>query len=158
MDKIKEHLTTKNSRGFMHPISNMGKEFLVFSKRNYPVIEMGCAYGNLVIEALKNGVRKIIACDMESQHLDALKEIEGTFPDRLQIRQGTFPEDFDFRENSIAAIHASHIFEYLNGDDLTIGLSKFYNWLKPGGKVFLLCYTIFTKGMDNRKPTTIIPQ
>jgi len=111
---------------------------------------MGCAYGNVVLAALNAGAAQVIACDMEKEHLKILEQaVHYKDVDRLQTIQGSFPKHFDFKKNSIGAIHASHILEFLNGNQMTLGLKKFHHWLKPGGKLFILCYTIFIKELVN---------
>jgi SAM-dependent methyltransferase len=148
--KIQQHYQTKNSRGFMHPLSKISKAFIDFSKSHSPVIDMGCAYGNVTIAALNIGAKCVIACDMEMEHLKILEQEAGlNNADRLQLKQGIFPKEFDFAENSIGAIYASHILPFLSGDEVEQGFKKFYHWLKPEGKLFIVCYTVFIKELDN---------
>lgn len=149
-----KHYKTKNSRGFMHPISEIGKKFVLFSSTaTAPVVDMGCAYGNTSIAALKAGAKVVIACDMEQKHLDALhNQIEGTpLAASLTTKQGVFPNGFDFAANTIDAIHASHILEYLNGDEVEQGLKNCYQWLRSGGKLFILTYSIYILELANDK-------
>lgn len=146
-----KHYQTKNARGVMHPISEIGRKFIEFSITVQPVIEMGCAFGNIAIAALEAGTNSLIACDMEQQHLDFLRNQIDTSINKLITKQGIFPQGFDFSENSVSAIHASHILEYLNGEDIDVGLEKFHRWLKPGGKLFILCYTVHILELANQK-------
>lgn len=149
-----QHHKTMNSRGFMHPISKIGEMFVSFSSHALgPVVDMGCAYGNVTIAALEAETKAVIACDMEKKHLQSIRDqIGGTgLESHLITKQGLFPDGFDFEEDSLGAIYASHIFEYLNGDEADRGLTNCYRWLRPGGKLFLLCYTIYIHELVNEK-------
>lgn len=146
----KKYYPTKNSRGTMHPLSAINVEFSSFSSENI-VVDMGCAYGNTTIAALEAGAKKVIACDMEKQHLDQLEKLardKGLDPN-LEIRKGIFPNDYDFQKNSIDGFHVSHILEYLGGNDIEKGLNNIFSWLKPSGKLFILVYTVFIEELNN---------
>ncbi len=118
-------------------------------------MDMGCAYGNTVIAALKNGTKSVIACDLAAEHLDEIcEQVSGTeLASHLITKQDKFPEGFNFEEGSISAIHASHLLEYLRGEEVERGLANFFRWLEPGGKLFLVCYTVFILELCNQKFT-----
>lgn len=148
----RQHHETMNTRGYMHPVTQIGKAFASFSKTASPTIDMGCAYGNTVIAALDAGAENIIACDMEKQHLDGLShQLNDAEKQRVTFKQGILPDGFDFTNNSIAGIHASLVLPYLNEQELDKALGKFYQWLKPGGKLFILCYSIYIRELVNTK-------
>lgn len=151
----RKYYKTKNSRGFMHPLSFFAEKFISFaSTTDLPVIDMGCAYGNVVIDGMQKGVKEMIACDMEQAHLDELsglidhKKLHSS-KSNVTLKQGKFPDGFAFNHNSIGAIHASHVLEYLDDKEIDRGLLQFYHWLKPGGKLFILCYTIYLAELNN---------
>jgi SAM-dependent methyltransferase len=151
---VNMHYKTVNKRGFMHPLSEIGRKFTLFSSTTVaPVMDMGCAYGNIAIAALEAGAKTVIACDMEEKHLSSLRDqVKNTnLKDCLLTKQGVFPDGFDFKTNSFDAIHASHILEYLNGEEVERGLENFYQWLQPGGKLFILTYTIYILELNNDK-------
>lgn len=146
-----QHHKTKNARGFMHPFSEIGRKFVLFSKTSSPSMDIGCAYGNTVIAAIEEGAENVIACDMEQTHLDILREqLEPDQLAHLTTKQGQLPDGIDFPDNSIASIHASHILEYLKPDEVDRGLEKFFHWLKTGGKLFILCYTVHILELANQ--------
>lgn len=150
----KKHYKTENKRGFMHPLSEIGRKFTLFSSTALaPVMDMGCAYGNTAIAALKAGAETVVACDMEEKHLSSLHDqVKDTeLENHLIAKQGIFPDNFDFKANSLGAIHASHILEYLTGEEVERGLENFYQWLQPGGKLFILTYTIYILELANDK-------
>jgi len=85
--------------------------------------------------------------------LNILQELISNSPqkDSLVTQQGNFPADFNFDANSIGSILASHLLPYLCPEEIDVGLQKFYTWLKPGGKLFILSYTVFMKELVNEK-------
>lgn len=94
LDNTRYH-QTKNARGYMHPISLMGEKFIQFSKTVSPVLDMGCAYGSVILKALDEGAKKIIACDMEQKHLDILRaQLSETESQRVEILKGLLPNGF----------------------------------------------------------------
>ncbi len=144
------HHKTQNKRGFMHPLTKIAQDFILFSQQESPTIDMGCAYGNTVIAALDAGAKEIIACDMEQAHLDMLAEqLDASQRQKVTLKQGVLPHGFDFAPESIAGIHASLVLPYLSVQELDECLDKFYRWLKPGGKLFILGYSIFIKEFVN---------
>ncbi len=148
------HRDTQNHRGVMHPFSSTTKQFIAYASEcndaDAMIMDMGCAYGNVVNAALNAGANHIIACDMAQEHLDVVKSDLATENlSKLSTHQGVFPQDYSFNHSSVQAIHASHILEFLNGSELMAGLAKFHNWLCPGGKLFIVCYSIFIKELDN---------
>ena len=150
------HHPTQNNRGVMHPLSDISQRFVLFAaKAEHPVMDMGCAYGNTVIEALHQGAKRVIACDMEPQHLAALRD-SITDPDtlaRLETQSGKFPQEFVFDPGSISAIHISHVLEFLSGVDIEVGLRRCFEWLHSGGRLFLITYSIYIKELAHAKFT-----
>lgn len=149
-----QHHKTKNKRGFMHPLSDISQQFILYaSYAKRPVADIGCAYGNTVIAALNAGVKDIIACDMEKEHLLSLKDeaANSELSSHLHIKQGIFPNGIYFDNDSLDGIHASHLFEYLNGDEVESGLINCYRWLHSGGKLFIVTYSIYILELANDK-------
>jgi len=112
---------------------------------------MGSAYGNVTLAALTAGAKTVIACDMAEKHLALLvheAEKQKT-QENLISKKGYFPNEFNFENHSIAAIHASHILEYLNTKEVDRGLRYFYDWLQHDGKLFITCYTIHIAELAN---------
>ena len=141
-----------NKRGYMHPLSKLSENFVIYSaSANASVVDMGSAYGNATLAALTAGAKTVIACDMEEEHLTILSSEakKQALQKNLITKKGNFPDGFDFPNHSIAAIHASHILEYLDEKEIDRGLRHFYNWLQPGGKLFIICYSIHIAELAN---------
>ncbi|GHC53183.1 non-ribosomal peptide synthetase [Streptomyces flavofungini] len=100
------------------------------------VLDLGCAYGVASIAALERGAR-VVALDMEQKHLDILEQrVNDEARERLSLRRGMLP-DVDFEAGRFTAVHASRVMHFLTPDDVGVTLRKMYDWLVPGGKVFL---------------------
>ena len=101
------------------------------------VLDIGCAYGVATVAALEQGAR-VLAVDMEQQHLDILKDrIRDEARPLLSLQRGVLP-DINFEEERFAAIHASRVIHFLKPDDVQKTIQKMYQWLQPGGKLFLV--------------------
>ncbi|MGW0373989.1 alpha/beta fold hydrolase, partial [Streptomyces coeruleorubidus] len=99
-------------------------------------LDLGCAYGVASIAALERGAR-VVALDMEQKHLDILgQRVNDEARQRLSLRRGMLP-DVDFEAGRFTAVHASRVMHFLAPDDFRLTLRKMYDWLAPGGKVFL---------------------
>lgn len=133
---------TLNNTGFMFKVlDEYAKEFIDFAgTTDDPVLEIGCAFGNVTIPALEAGGR-ITACDMEQQHLDILA---GKVPEEargnLDLVQGQLPY-VEFPESGFGAILCSRVLHFLDGSAIDASVRKMFTWLKPGGRLYLVIDT-----------------
>jgi len=106
-------------------------------------LDIGCAYGVATLPALAAGAR-ILACDMEQRHLDILsKRVPAKQHERFRCQTASLP-DSDFPAGAFGAILASRVLHFLNGPDIETTVSKMYDWLLPGGRLFLVADTPYT--------------
>jgi SAM-dependent methyltransferase len=106
-------------------------------------LDMGCAYGIATLAALDNGAR-VCACDIEPGHLDILAQrIPDDAADRYRSKVGALP-DVDFPGESFGAVLASRVLHFLVGEDVEQTVVKMHDWLKPGGRVFLIADSPYT--------------
>ncbi|MCL9781790.1 methyltransferase domain-containing protein [Vibrio sp. S4M6] len=102
------------------------------------VLDMGCAYGVASIAALERGAR-VLAVDIEQQHLSILSNlVEPKLQDRLELLCGKLP-GLNLPQNRFSAIHAARVLHFLSPDDFSASIRKMATWLKPGGKLFIVC-------------------
>jgi SAM-dependent methyltransferase len=95
-----------------------------------------------VLPALEEGAR-VVACDMEQQHLDILAgQVTGPMRERLTCVAGALP-DVDFPAESFGAILCSRVLHFLTGPDIDASVAKMAAWLKPGGRLYLVADTPF---------------
>jgi SAM-dependent methyltransferase len=123
-------------------VNEVSREFIRFAgKCKLPVLDIGAAYGVATLPALVVGAA-VIANDLAPDHL---AEMERRTPvvdrPRLTLLSGRFPDGFDLPPGSLGAVHASQVFHFLTGDEITRGLAAVFRWLQPNGRLFLLAAT-----------------
>jgi len=133
---------TLNSTGFMFEVlDEFADDFIQFAgTTDDKVMDLGCAFGVVSIAAVKAGGR-VIACDMEQGHLDAVHDnTPEELHDRLECVLGCLP-DVDFPAASVSAIICSRVLHFLDGSAIDQSVRKMYDWLKPGGRLYLIADT-----------------
>jgi SAM-dependent methyltransferase len=133
---------TLNNTGFMFKVlDDYARDFIRFSgETDDPVLEIGCAFGNVTIPALEAGGR-VTACDLEQQHLDILTENTPlAVRDNLTCVQGQLPY-LNMPEGEFAAILCSRVLHFLDGSAIDASVRKMRRWLQPGGKLYLIIDT-----------------
>lgn len=117
-----------------------------------PVLDIGAAYGVCTLPALATGAT-VIACDVEPRHLDALV---ATCPEadrpRLVPLIAAFPGGPHLADNSIGAVHAANLLNYLTGAELVRGAELLFRILRPGGRVFTVSGTPFAANVKEFIP------
>jgi polyketide synthase PksJ len=129
---------TLNSRGHTTAEPNAeGKAFIEFARTVVrPVLDIGAAFGVTTLPALNAGAT-VIANDIDERHLEILTS---HCPDerkrRLVTLLGPFPNAYDFAPDTLAAVHASSLLNYLPGLEIESGVRRIFRWLCPGGMVY----------------------
>jgi SAM-dependent methyltransferase len=152
--KLPGAIPTLNSRGFMlEALDDYAKEFVeIAASASDEVLDMGCAYGVATLAALERGA-KVCACDMEPEHLRILTErARPEHKTSLRTVVGLLP-DVQFEKSAFNAVLASRVIHFLTGDDIRITLRSMYDWLKPGGYLFLIVDTPYMPGWDSIVPS-----
>ena len=100
-------------------------------------LDIGCAYGVATLPALANGAR-VLASDLEPRHLEILAErVPAADRPRFRSQPGRLP-DVDFPAGSFDAILCARALHFLLARDITLTVRKMFDWLAPGGRVFLV--------------------
>ena len=110
-------------------------------------LEIGAAYGIATLAVLSRG-GKIICNDLDARHLALVKQqaaAQNLDLSLLTTMLGDFLTDLDLAENSIEAILICRVLHFLNGQEVEQAMQKMFNWLKPGGKVFIIADTPYLK-------------
>ena len=142
-----------NGRGFIEQdLNNISKSFVEESSELEGLsLDVGCAYGIASIAALKKG-SKVLASDMDQAHLDILlKETPEELKDNLTTKLGTLP-NIDFKNESFIAIHCSRCLHFLTPNELIETLRNMYNWIQPGGRIYLITDTCYSGPWKNYLP------
>ncbi|MFW2403725.1 MAG: class I SAM-dependent methyltransferase [Gammaproteobacteria bacterium] len=133
---------TLNSTGFMFKVlDEYAQDFIEYAGQiDDPVLEIGCAFGNVTIPALEAG-GQVTACDLEQQHLDILADkTPPELSSRLQCVQGQLPY-VDFPQAQFGAVLCSRVLHFLDGSAIDASVRKMYSWVKPGGRLYLIIDT-----------------
>ena len=138
-------IPTLNNKGFMSialdPVSTAFTKYA--GETNGWSLDLGCAYGIATLAALDRGAH-IIACDMEPRHLQVLlSKVHGSAKERVHGLVAKMPQ-IAFQANSYDAVLCSRALHFLTGNDVEATVSAIADWLKPGGKVFLVVDTPYT--------------
>jgi SAM-dependent methyltransferase len=99
-------------------------------------LDIGCGDGIATAAAIERG-GYVLAVDPEAAFLTRVRERVPTERHaRLHTQIGALP-GVDFASSRFAAVHAAYVFQLLAGSDIERSLGKIYQWLQPGGKVFI---------------------
>lgn len=117
-----------------------------------PCLDIGAAYGNATLAALEKGAT-IIANDIEKRHLDILLDrVPAASRGRLITVCGAFPEEIYFPAQSIGAILIARVAHFFDGPRVETAARKAFDWLAPGGKMFLTAETPYLSNWQSFIP------
>uniref|UniRef100_A0A915KY69 Methyltransferase domain-containing protein n=1 Tax=Romanomermis culicivorax TaxID=13658 RepID=A0A915KY69_ROMCU len=135
--------TTRNQLGAMSPrVSELARKFINDSLQlGGKVLEIGCAYGLICMEALESGVRDYVANDVDEGHLKILaRKVMDDMPQRaehLTLLHGSFPESTkSFSNGTFDAILVDNVLHFFTETQIKLAFKEFKRLLKPGGKLF----------------------
>jgi Methyltransferase domain len=138
---VKDNLiSTLNKMGYMMSKPDaLNQAFIDFALiAEAPVLEIGSAYGVATIPALKKGA-VVIANDLDERHLQLLKsQAPVSSLERLQLKPGRMPDDLDFAEESLGAVFASRVLNFIHPTKLEECFHLIFKWVKRGGQFFYL--------------------
>jgi cyclopropane fatty-acyl-phospholipid synthase-like methyltransferase len=109
--------------------------------RQGPVLDMGCGLGLAAVSAARKGVY-VVAVDLSLAHLIKIRE-EDCAPGRVIPIQSRFPDNSAFRASAFQTIHCANMLNFLTGEEIVTGARLMYEWLRPGGQLFLQISTPF---------------
>lgn len=138
---VKDNLiSTLNRMGYMlakpDPLNQAFIDFAAVAEA--PVLEIGCAYGVATIPALAKGAM-VIANDLDEHHLAFLTtQVSASSLERLQLKPGRMPDELDFPEESLGAVLASRVLNFIHPARLEESFHLIGRWLKKGGRFFYL--------------------
>jgi SAM-dependent methyltransferase len=133
--------------GFSHRSSNPAIDafFDHVQQSKGQFMDVGTAYGHYTLEALKRG-GKVVAIDMHQQHLDDLNQnCPPEFLSHLTTVHGVFPDEITIADHTFDGILLSRILIFLTGPQILFGLRQVHQWLKPGGRVYIVSGTPFRR-------------
>ncbi|SAK43676.1 Methyltransferase domain protein [Caballeronia glebae] len=143
---------TESRHGSAFPLSKYTRAFIRFArKRGGVVLDIGAGYGTASVPALSKRTR-VIANDISRAQLEQIRQAApAELASNLVLLEGAFPH-YDLEASSLDAILASHVLHFLAPDDFRVGITRLYDWLKPEGKAFVLCFTPYHRFMAKMIP------
>lgn len=138
-------IPTLNQTGFMTTqLDEVSQEFTEYAGSvDGPVLEVGAAYGIATLTALAQGA-KIICNDIDPRHLMIVKQqavLQGLDTTRLEILRGDFKSDIELPPNCLEAVLMCRVLHLFDGPGIERSLYKAFQFLKPGGKIFVVADT-----------------
>ncbi|MBP6218623.1 MAG: class I SAM-dependent methyltransferase [Oligoflexales bacterium] len=143
--EVDGRMQTLNKKGAASPkIDQLTQEFLKHLKGK-KALEIGAAYGQVVMEALKSGATDYIANDLDRRHLLlAAKNVHATLPKlekKVRFCAGEFPIACRFDDNSFDSVLAARVLHFMNPEQLVKTTEEFKRILKPKGRVYIIAIT-----------------
>lgn len=144
---------TLNGRGFMlESLDDYSRAFAAAAgEAATESLDIGCAYGIATLAALEAGAQ-VCACDMEPRHLELLLA-RTPLPARARLRTvvGVLPA-VEFPPSSFANILASRVIHFLDGAEIGIAVRAMFDWLMPGGRLYLVADSPYMPSWDSIVP------
>jgi SAM-dependent methyltransferase len=135
-------IPTLNNTGWMtETLDDHSRAFTEFApSAPGECLDIGCAYGVATLPALAGGAR-VLACDLEPRHLTILRQrVPDRDRERLRCLPGRLP-DVDFPAGAFGAILCARALHFLMPSGIELSVRKMFDWLAPGGRVFLVTDT-----------------
>ncbi|MFI4918733.1 MAG: NAD(+) diphosphatase [Legionellales bacterium] len=136
-------IKTENAMGVMFKeLSPSAASFVQFAKyAQYPLLDIGAAFGSATIPALENGAT-VIACDLSGKHLQILRQsVDNPLIGNLTTLTAAFPYELNFESESLSGILISNVLHFMDGETIVHGLNQCWQWLQPNGKLFITVMT-----------------
>lgn len=139
-------IPTLNNMGWMiaQHIDFYTESFIDYARTvTEPVLEVGAAYGVAAPRILAQG-GKIIVNDLDARHLAVLYEqTPAPLRAQLQLLPGSCVDEIDIEPHRLAAILCGRVFHFFDEDTILQCLTRFAQWLKPQGKIFIVADSIY---------------
>lgn len=137
-------VATKNERGIMMAGSNPLIDIWIEDGFDgvFPLFDVGAAYGNNTIPALRRGAN-VVAIDCDETHLEYIRRAwdaeKQPYEGRLMTVYGKLPELYTPPHLRASGILCSEVIHFLEGDDVERSFRRFHEVLVPGGALCLTC-------------------
>jgi len=156
-EKKGEFLKTYNHMGGFTttPSDPVSRKFIKFIEKNKEsvVLEIGAAFGAATLKALSKNA--IVYCnDIDPQNLAVVKnrylnhlnnESKKDAEKSLILLPAAFPDELKLPNNFFDAILICRVLHFFRGEKIDESLSQLFKYLKPGGKLFVVCETPYLK-------------
>lgn len=136
-------IPTDNAMGIMtEELSPAAEAFIELATRaTRPLLEVGAAYGNATLPALRAG-GTLIANDLSASQLDVLAAAaSGEDRKRLVLMPARFPDEVRFGEGSLSGVLAAQVLHFFDGPTVELAFKSVFRWLEPGGAFYVVVMT-----------------
>ena len=136
-------IPTDNAMGIMtEEPSPAAQAFIELAARaGRPLLEIGAAYGNATLPALRAG-GTVIANDLSASELGVLAS---TAPNedrkRLVLMPARFPEEIRLGDGSLSGMLAAQVLHFFDGPTVDLAFHSALRWLEPGGALYVVVMT-----------------
>jgi SAM-dependent methyltransferase len=140
--------STTNNFGFMfgkfdQVVLDFLEQIKSHNSKNFDVLEIGCAYGNVATQALMAGCKGYIASDISEDHLkvfarELIENGKDTFFKNLKLLQGRFPEDINLPVGSVKFGLMNKVLHFFEPKELSSVMERINEITAKGGKWFVL--------------------
>lgn len=104
-------------------------------------LEIGAAFGVASKEILKREGSCTIN-DIDQEHLKILFEsLSKDQQQKVRLLPGDILSSVHIPPNSLKSVLSSRVFHFFTGDQLRKMFSKLWNWLQPGGRIYIVTET-----------------
>jgi len=106
-----------------------------------PLLEVGAAYGNATLPALRAG-GTVIANDLSASELGVLASgASGEDRKRLVLMPARFPEEIRLGDGSLSGVLAAQVLHFFDGPTVELAFQRVLRWLEPGGAWYVVVMT-----------------
>lgn len=146
---------TLNKKGSMFQVQDMTSEAFLSSIKGKKVLEIGAAYGNILLKSLNLRFNKYVVNDLDPRHLfiaaTRVKErideglVESSVGENVLFVDCEFGVDCRFSSDSFDAILIARVLHFFTPEQITAGIKDLYRILKVKGQVYAIATTPYIK-------------
>lgn len=133
-------VSTLNQMGYMaRKLDEVQQAFINFciEREGGLYLDIGAAFGIATLAALQAG-KKIISCDLEQKHLDAIRQATPRhLLKNLVLQAGHFPQNLRFNPHMFDGILCAMVLHFTLPEDMHETLTHLREILIPKGRVFV---------------------
>jgi hypothetical protein len=136
-------IPTDNAMGIMTEEPSPAAEAFIelASRAGRPLLEIGAAYGNATLPALRAG-GTVIANDLSASQLGVLAS-GASEPERkrLVLMPARFPLEIHLGAGSLSGVLAAQVLHFFEGPTVELAFQSVWAWLEPGGTFHVVVMT-----------------
>jgi len=146
---------TLNKKGSMFQVKDVASESFLGSIQGKKVLEIGAAYGNILLRSLNLGFKDYVVNDLDPRHLFIAaarvkgqidnKSVDSNIVDHITFVDCEFGSVCNFQSNSFDSILIARVLHFFTPETISAAISDLYRILNSGGKVYAISTTPYIK-------------